>query len=267
MQEPPEGQDPQTTVDTYFDGYADDVKSGPGIYLFAMGAAYVGAYAGGKREGLGYMVLPDGGLYEGHFKADKFEGQGQYSYPDGSVYTGSWAGGLKHGPGVYWDTVKDCLHGDWVKGIVKGDAMYDQAVVRFAGAFVAGMPSGPCAYTLVAHRTLCGGKFAAAHINDCGPTLRIDGEFAIPAGSGADAALDEDGAPIEDPDKPPLPAFPKYEGLGFKSTVLPITMSDVAFPPCEGLVDGIFNSEAGVVPVPGAALFSVTAGLMPGTVA
>lgn len=78
---------------------------------------------------------------------------------------------------------------------------------------------------------------------------------------GADPALDEEGNPIEDPDKAPLPVFPKYEGLGFKSAGLPITMPDVAFPPSEGLVDGIANSEAGVVPVPGAALFSVKAGL------
>jgi hypothetical protein len=56
--------------------------------------------------------------------------------------------------------------------------------VRFAGEFVAGVPAGPCAYTLVSHRTLGMGKFAAAHINDCGPTLRMDAEYSIPAGSG-----------------------------------------------------------------------------------
>jgi len=262
----PEGQEPQTTVDTFFGGYANDVKSGPGVYLFANGAAYVGMFAGGKREGLGCMILPDGGLYEGYLVADKFDGQGQYSYPDGSKYTGMWAGGKKHGPGVFWDTVRGCLRGSWVNGVLKGAATYDQPAVRFEGEFVAGVPAGACQYTLVSHRTLRMDKFAGAHINDCGPTLRMRAEYLIPAGSGADPALDEDGNPVDDPDKPPLPAFPKYEGLGFRSAGLPTTMPNVAFPPPEGLVDGINNAPHGTVPIKGVPAFSVEAGLQPATV-
>ena len=37
--------------DTYFGGYADDLKSGLGVYTFAAGSAYVGEYAEGKRHG------------------------------------------------------------------------------------------------------------------------------------------------------------------------------------------------------------------------
>lgn len=61
--------------DTYFGGYQEDLKSGPGIYCFAVGACYMGSYRGGKREGQGIMIMPDGGTYEGEFVADKFEGQ------------------------------------------------------------------------------------------------------------------------------------------------------------------------------------------------
>ncbi len=67
--------------------------------------------------------------------------------------------------------------------------------------------------------------------------------------------------PSSSQDKPPLPAFPKYEGLEFKSTALPITMPDVDFPPKEGLVSGYVLAETGKVPVPGTATFSVKSGM------
>ncbi|GFH18527.1 flagellar radial spoke protein 1, partial [Haematococcus lacustris] len=238
-------------ADTYFGGYVDDLKEGPGVYVFAAGAFYVGTFKGGKREGRGVMLLPDGGLYEGELVADKFHGQGQYRYPDGSVYTGTWAAGAKHGPGVYWDTLKGCLRGSWSKGTLVGPAVYDQPAVHFEGEFVAGVPAGPGQFTLTSHRTLDMDKFAAAHIMDSGPTLRGKCEYAIPPGSGDEPKLDEEGAPIEDPDKPPLPAFPAYEGLTFRSTALPQSIADFEFPPAQGLP----------VPVPGVQRFRVPDGL------
>ena len=37
-----------------------DAKAGAGLYVFATGAAYLGAYAGGRREGRGLLALrPD----------------------------------------------------------------------------------------------------------------------------------------------------------------------------------------------------------------
>ncbi len=63
-------------------------------------------------------------------------------------------------------------------------------------------------------------------------------------------------------DKPQLPSFPKYEGLAFNSTGLPLTMPDVAFPPLAGLVSGIDLTPAGEVPVPGVPEFTVTGGLL-----
>ncbi len=155
------------------------------------------------------LLLPDGGEYVGEFAGDRFHGQGQYRYPDGSVYTGSWEAGQKHGAGVYWDTKKGCLRGSWVKGVLAGTATYDQPAISFQGEFVAGVPAGPGHFTVAAHRTLDLHKFAASHILDTGPTLRGKVEYAIPAGSGDPPKLDEEGQPIEDPDKPPLPAFPK----------------------------------------------------------
>lgn len=41
-------------------------------------------------------------------------------------------------------------------------------------------------------------KFAAAHITDCGPTLRMRAEYSIPPGSGDEPKLDEDGNVIEE---------------------------------------------------------------------
>ena len=61
--------------------------------------------------------------------------------------------------------------------------------------------------------------------------------------------------------KPPLPSFPKYEGLSFTSKALPSTLADVAFPPTEGLVDGIALTPSGAVPVRGVPTFSVPQGI------
>lgn len=236
--------------DTYFGAYAADVKHGPGVYAFASGAAYAGHYVGGKRAGHGVMVFPDGGTYVGEFGADKFEGQGQYRYPDGSVYTGGWAAGKKHGYGVYWDTSKGCLRGQWVAGVLKGQASYDQPAYRFDGEFVRGVPAGPGTFTLTSHRTLDLPCFAASHIQaPGGPTLELAAQYGIPAGSGDEPGVDEDGQPIEDGDKPPLPAFPKYEGLTFTAELLPASAADTAFPPSLGLIKAMHNGQ-GVLPVP-----------------
>lgn len=198
------------------------------------------------------MLMPDGGEYVGEFAADRFHGQGQYRYPDGSVYTGSWEAGKKHGPGTYWDTSKGCLRGSWVKGILQGGAQYDQPTIHYEGEFIAGVPAGECKYTITSHRLLDMNKFAASHILEVGPTLIGAGEYAIPAGSGNPPQLDEEGNPIEDPEKPPLPSFPKYEGMTFKSTALPSSIMDIEFPP------------PGVdVPVKGVPGFSTANGLVP----
>ncbi|GFR40656.1 hypothetical protein Agub_g1241 [Astrephomene gubernaculifera] len=239
--------------DTYFGSYANDVKHGPGVYAFVTGAAYAGEYAGGKRHGRGVMVFPDGGTYVGEFAADKFEGQGQYRYPDGSVYTGAWSNGQKHGRGVYWDTARGCLQGEWQKGLLVGEAVYDQPALRFRGEFVRGVPAGSASYTLTSHRTLDMPCFAAKDIQSMqGPTLSLPCAYGIPPGSGDEPQLDEDGQPIEDPDKPPLPTFPKYEGLTYTAEELPLQVEDTVFPPEEGKP----------VPIPSVPAFSVAAGLV-----
>ncbi|GIL89419.1 hypothetical protein Vretifemale_17222 [Volvox reticuliferus] len=239
--------------DTYFGSYVDDVKHGPGLYAFASGAAYAGEYKGGKRHGHGVMVFPDGGNYVGEFVADKFEGQGQYRYPDGSVYTGSWEAGKKHGPGVYWDTARGCLQGEWKKGLLVGNATYDQPALRFQGEFVRGVPAGPATYTLTSHRTLDMPCFAAANIQSMrGPTLGLKCGYGIPPGSGDEPQLDEEGQPIEDPDKPPLPSHPKYEGLTYTAEELPDQVDDTVFPPDGGKP----------VPLPTVPAFSVATGLV-----
>ncbi len=213
----------------------------------------------------------------GEFGADKFEGQGQYRYPDGSVYTGGWKAGKKEGYGVYWDTSKGCLRGQWLGGVLKGQASYDQPAYRFDGQFVRGVPAGPGTFTLTSHRTLDLPCFAAAHIRaPGGPTLELAAQYSIPAGSGDEPVLDEDGQPIEDGDKPPLPAFPKYEGLTFAAELLPASAPDTAFPPSLGLVKATHNGQgvlsvpvddcdvigSGAVPIKAVPAFTVATGLV-----
>ncbi|MEW5301992.1 MAG: hypothetical protein WDW36_004810 [Sanguina aurantia] len=240
-------------ADSYFGGYLDDLKEGPGIYTFATGAAHVGMYGKGKRDGRGHMILPDGGAYEGEFAADKYHGQGQYRYPDGSVYTGSWAAGQKHGAGVYWDTSGGCQRGSWVRGVLSGQAQYDQPAYHFTGNFVRGVPCGPATFSICPHRSLNMPKFAAAHIiADSGPTLTVTAEYSIPPGSEAEPPLDEEGNAVVDEDAAQLPSFPKYLGLGFTTVALPLgAEADVSFPP----------EQAGPVPLPKVPTFSVAAGL------
>ncbi len=103
------------------------------------------------------------------------------------MYTGSWGEGKKHGPGVYWDTSKGCLRGSWRKGTLVGTSTYDQPAIHYEGEFVAGVPGGPCSFTITSQRTLDLPKFAAAHIRDSGPTLRGPAQYGVPPGSGARA--------------------------------------------------------------------------------
>ena len=57
------------------------------------------------------------------------------------------------------------------------------------------------------------------------------------SGSADEPKFDEDGNEVEDEDKPPLPAFPKYSGLGFTpSNEVPSRVIDEAFPPADAPV-------------------------------
>jgi hypothetical protein len=223
--------------DTFLGAYASDFKAGIGYYVFAAGAAYLGQYVDGKRCGRGYMIFPDGGYYRGAFEADKFEGAGEYFYPDGSYYTGAWSKGKKHGAGVYWDASGGCLKGTWAKGVQKGEGEYLQPSYKFAGGFVKDIPAGPCVFTVTGFSSADLRKPAASHIVDAfGPTLSAAGDYLIPLGSDWEAPEPKEGeeeAPADDGgDKPPIPAFPKYEGLGFQSgTALPEQCAEPRFPP------------------------------------
>ncbi len=51
----------------------------------------------------------------------------------------------------------------------------------------------------------------------------------------AEAAEGEEEPPADDPDKPGMPAFPAYEGLGFASSdTTPYSAPDIPFPPAIG---------------------------------
>lgn len=68
---------------------------------------------------------------------------------------------------------------------------------------------------------------------------------------------------MEDADKPPLPAFPKYEGLTFGVEVLPNkAQADPIFPPLEGLVEVPGGSQGVPLDKPAAA-FTAATGLVP----
>lgn len=75
--------------------------------------------------------------------------------------------------------------------------------------------------------------------------------------------IDEDGQEVEDPDKPPLPAFPKYEGLIFTVEVLPNKApADPIFPPAVGLVE-VPGGQQGVPLSGSTAAFTAGTGLVP----
>ncbi|KAF5842921.1 hypothetical protein DUNSADRAFT_3948 [Dunaliella salina] len=235
--------------DTYFGSYAGDLKNGPGIYCFATSAFYAGDFKGGKREGRGIHLLPDGGLYEGELANDRFHGQVLLVlHGCKAAHDFLWANGKKDGPGMYWDIAKGCMRGNWSKGVLKGHAVYDQPAMHYEGEFVRGVPAGPCQFTIALNRTLDMPKFAASHILDSKPVLKAPAEYSIPPGSGTEPELDEEGQPIEDGDKPPLPTLKTgYEGLGFKSSGLPEAVDEIVFPP----------PEATPVPIPGVPQFKI----------
>jgi len=58
--------------------------------------------------------------------------------------------------------------------------------------------SYPCAHQIPPHSFGLIRRFAASHIKDVGPTLNMSAEYAIPAGSGDDPAIDEEGNEVVD---------------------------------------------------------------------
>lgn len=138
---------------------------------------------------------------------------------------------------MYWDSTNGCLKGHWVKGVQKGPGSYMQPSYLFEGTFVKDIPAGECTFTITAARSADLRKGAAKHIIDAfGPTLKASSKYTIPAGSDFEPPEpvegEEEAPPADDGDKPPIPAFPKYEGLGFVSNAqLPSQCPEPAFPP------------------------------------
>ncbi len=67
--------------------------------------------------------------------------------------------------------------------MLKGSASYDQHSYRFEGAFVKGLPAGPCSFTLRGDRTADLPQPAASYmLAEWGPTLTAGGDYSIPAG-------------------------------------------------------------------------------------
>ena len=70
---------------TYDGEWAQQRKSGLGVYRYASGAIYEGEWSEGQKHGYGVHVYPDGGRFEGAFEAGQRSGLGVRTWPSGVV--------------------------------------------------------------------------------------------------------------------------------------------------------------------------------------
>mmetsp|Transcript_6226 Transcript_6226/g.18404 ORF Transcript_6226/g.18404 Transcript_6226/m.18404 type:complete len:1142 (+) Transcript_6226:157-3582(+) len=88
--------------------YLQNLRHGPGKYIWKDGRRFVGEYCNDERHGNGKFWYPNGDVYEGMFEHGQRSGQGVFIFGPGCSYRGSWANGSYNGSGIlqWTQTVK-----------------------------------------------------------------------------------------------------------------------------------------------------------------
>lgn len=87
--------------DWYVGGFAENKKSGKGIYHHPSGDVYVGNFTSDEKNGKGKFFFARGDIYDGDYKDDRISGNGTYLWDGGDKYEGEFAEGLMNGQGKY----------------------------------------------------------------------------------------------------------------------------------------------------------------------
>jgi len=115
-------------IGDYHEGnYQQNLRHGPGKYLWKDGRQFVGNYSNDERQGVGTFSYPNGDVYEGNFDKGQRHGTGNFVFKKRTCrYTGEWDRGVYGGQGkLQWKTTPkaDVVHiyqGKFDKGLFHG---------------------------------------------------------------------------------------------------------------------------------------------------
>jgi len=85
----------------YVGGFADNAKSGKGVYHYGTEDVYVGEFSNNAKNGKGKFFFAKGDIYDGEYEDDVINGTGTYLWDGGDKYEGDFVNGVMHGSGKY----------------------------------------------------------------------------------------------------------------------------------------------------------------------
>ena len=78
--------------------YVQNLRHGPGKYLWKDGRAFMGNYQHDERQGTGVFSYPNGDSYQGNFSEGQRSGYGTFTFRNGAwQYKGEWKEGVYEG--------------------------------------------------------------------------------------------------------------------------------------------------------------------------
>ena len=107
--------------------------NGQGKYTYPNGDIYEGLYAEGLRHGTGVMVWAGGRQYRGGWERDKPHGRCEEVMPDRTTYKGEYEMGLRQGQGLEVTVYGDEYNGEWLKGLRHGVGDYFSDGLHYEG--------------------------------------------------------------------------------------------------------------------------------------
>lgn len=111
----------------YTGNFLQDVKDGPGEFMFASGIKLLGEWKNDILHGNVKYEHPSGIRYEGGWKNNTFDGQGTMIWPDGTEYTGKWCNGHRDGDGRMTWPDGTYYQGAWQNGNRNGKGVMHYA--------------------------------------------------------------------------------------------------------------------------------------------
>jgi hypothetical protein len=109
--------------------YVQNLRHGPGKYLWKDGRAFTGNYHKDERQGQGVFTYPNGDVYRGNFADGQRSGYGTFAFHNGACqYKGEWKEGVYDGKGLL----------EWKANDDGGEQITHLYVGEFAGGVLHG---------------------------------------------------------------------------------------------------------------------------------
>ena len=106
----------------YVGTFANNDKSGKGVYHHGSEDVYVGNFSNNGKNGKGKFFFAKGDIYDGDYKDDVISGTGTYLWDGGDKYEGEFAEGAMNGKGKYTKADGKVIEGTFVNNEHVSDA-------------------------------------------------------------------------------------------------------------------------------------------------